>query len=223
MYMELYFVITILIITLIFTGLLILYNGINKLDLAMLFVLILVMIFMFYGYSSPDVIYVKSDIDNNDYLVRDLPDKNIACNMLAQIRQNMLKINDYLKVNKEKYKEHADYINNLNNKIENSIIMESGENAVYTSYSVNKGEQIVFCLRSRSDSTGTLHDMNLLMYVVLHEMSHVACPEYGHTDLFKQIFNFITQRAMEIDLYNKIPFNQTPTEYCGLMITESIV
>lgn len=220
--MELYFILTILIITLIFISLLIIKNGINKFDLVMMFLLILIVIIIIYGYNNDDVIYVRSDIDNNDYLVRDMPDKNIACNMLAKIRQNMIKINDNLMTNIEKYKEHAEYINNLNIKIKDSVIMESGKNAVYTSYSVNKGDQIVFCLRSRSD-TDKLHDMNLLMYVVLHEMSHVACPEYGHTELFKKIFNFITQRAIEMELYTKIPFNQTSVEYCGLMITESIV
>ena len=30
-----------------------------------------------------------------------------------------------------------------------AIVLESSEDSVYTSYSVNKGEEIVFCLRSR--------------------------------------------------------------------------
>ena len=185
-----------------------------------IFALLITIIFSLYG--SSDMVYVTSTIDNNQYMVRDLPDKIIACNMLAQIRKNMLTLNEYLKKNKNNYKEHASYIENLNNKIEHSIIVESGENAVYTSYSINKGDQIVFCLRSRQE-TDKLHDINLLMYVVLHEMSHVACPEYGHTDLFKKIFNFLTLRAMELNLYSKISFNTNPVEYCGLKITESIV
>ena len=88
-------------------------------------------------------------------------------------------------------------------------------------YSVNKGEQIVFCLRSKN--TGKLHSLNLVMYVALHEMAHVACPEYGHTKLFKKIFAFFTKTAIEMGIYERIPFNQRPEEYCGLTITDSII
>src|SRR5438445_471854 len=79
------------------------------------------------------------------------------------------------------------YIEQLKERMSNVIISESSENNGYTSYSINKGEQIVFCLRSKKDNNH-LHDLNLLMYVALHEMAHVACPEIGHTDLFKEIF-----------------------------------
>jgi hypothetical protein len=69
-----------------------------------------------------------------------------------------------------------------------------------------------------------LHDINLMMYVVLHEISHVACPVYdNHGPLFKKIFAFITNAAIKIGLYTKINFGTQPEEYCGLMITDSIV
>ena len=65
--------------------------------------------------------------------------------------------------------------------------------------------------------------MNLVMYVVLHEMAHIACPEYGHTQLFKQIFAFFAETAIKINLYEKINFNENPSEYCGLTVTDSII
>ena len=134
----------------------------------------------------------------------------------------MHKLSDHLSNNKEKYKEYSAYIDQLHEKIQNSIIMENSDNGVYTSYSLNKGEQIVFCLRSRK-TKDQFHDLNLVMYVVLHEMSHVACPEYGHGDLFKYIFAFMTQNAIELNLYNKIDFSNNPTEYCGMIINASII
>ena len=57
-----------------------------------------------------------------------------------------------------------------------------------TSKKINKGEEIVFCLRSIPDNK--LHNINELMYVAIHEIAHVGCPEIGHTSLFKKI-NFI--------------------------------
>ena len=41
---------------------------------------------------------------------------------------------------------------------------------------------------NQSKILNEIHDMNTLIYVVIHEMAHVACPEYGHTKLFKEIF-----------------------------------
>ena len=61
------------------------------------------------------------------------------------------------------------------------------------------------------------------MYVALHEISHLACKEIGHTQLFKDIFEFIVIQAIEINLYKKIDFEENPTEYCGMTLTSSII
>jgi predicted metal-dependent hydrolase len=169
--------------------------------------------------------YVKSDIDNKFYLVRSVPDKQQAANVLARLRNNVLTLADYLYKNRDQkeYSEYVQYIDRLHSKANSITIIESTQDSIYTSYSVNKGEQIVFCLRSRKNAN-MLHDINLMMYVVLHEISHVACPIYdNHGPLFKKIFAFITNAAIKIGLYTKINFGSQPEEYCGLMITDSIV
>ena len=142
--------------------------------------------------EKSEVKYVKSKIDGEEYLVRDVHDKQEASDLLAKIKRNMFKLKDHLLENKNKdeYKEYSEYIDQLNTRISGVVINESTPDSTYTSYSVNKGEQIVFCLRSKYDSS--IHDLNLLMYVAIHEMAHVACPEYGHTDLFKKIFAFMS-------------------------------
>ena len=169
--------------------------------------------------------YIKSNIDNNFYLVRDNIDKQRAANILAKMRQNVIKLSDYLYNNIENSsnKEYKEYIIRLHDRINDIVIVESTQDSIYTSFSVNKGEKIVFCLRSKKD-INNLHDINLMMYVILHEISHVACPIYdNHGPLFKKIFAFITSNAINIGIYNKINFDQNNEEYCGLMITNSIV
>ena len=173
-------------------------------------------------YNNNNFVYVQSTVDDNFYRVRDLEDKQIASDMLAKIKKNILTLTTYLYENKEDYPEFEPYIEQLNNKIKNVVVVESPENSIYTSYSVNKGEQIVFCLRSRKVKN-KLYQLNLLMYVVLHEMAHVACPEYNHTPLFKKIFAFLTIMAIRLGLYHKIDFYNNPVEYCGLLITDSII
>ena len=195
-----------------------------KLFVFILFIMI-VIIMCYFRVTNPDMTYVQSDVDNLFYLVRNVHDKNEACNTLARVRQNAIKLSDYLyqHINDDDIKKYKDYIIRLHERIRSIIILESTQDSLYTSYSVNKGEQIVFCLRSRK-LFNKLHDVNLMMYVVLHEISHVACPIYdNHGPLFKEIFKFITENAIKIGIYQKINFAQNHEEYCGLNITDSIV
>lgn len=193
-----------------------------KLKEFLVIIILIISVIIFIKISKGDVIYVLSDIDQEYYLVRDVKDKQEAANLLARIRQNINSLVVHLNTNINKYKDNTKYIKQLTNRINGSIINESSADSSYTSYSVNKGEQIVFCIRSKR-STSLMHSLNLMMYVTLHELAHVACPEYGHTLLFKQIFTFLTKVAVELGMYKKINFSTNPTEYCGLMIRDSII
>jgi hypothetical protein len=99
--------------------------------------------------------------------------------------------------------------------------METPGDEKYTSYTVNKGEKIYFCLRSKV--LNEIHDMNTLLYVVIHEMAHVACPEYGHTPLFYSIFRFLLQVSIKIGIYKDVDYRFKPQEYCGMTINEYIL
>jgi hypothetical protein len=170
------------------------------------------------------MISIKSDIDNKEYRVRDEEDKFQACNILAKISQNMKLLVIYLNNHKEDkgFIENKEYINRLVDKIDYIILNESSKDDIYTSYSINKGEEIIFCVRSRKNND--IHNMNLMMYVALHELAHVACPIYdNHGPLFKQIFAFITRVSIDIGIYKKIDFDTNPTEYCGMTIDASII
>ena len=66
-----------------------------------------------------------------------------------------------------------------------NVIKEGIDNPSYTSYTINKGQEMAVCLRSKNDKK--IHDINEIMYVIIHEISHIACPELGHTKLFLKI------------------------------------
>lgn len=195
-----------------------------------LFILTLIIvafaIYFYFHYTYPDMTYVKSDIDGEYYLVRNVEDKNQAANMLGKIRQDILKLSNYLEKNKNnnEYKEMKLYIEALYKKAPDIIIVESTADSQYTSYAVNKGEQIVFCLRSKvTENIGKLHTLNLVTYVVLHEISHCASPTYGHNEEFKKVFAFLTKEAIKLGIYEKINFGSDPREYCGMTISDSII
>lgn len=195
---------------------------INKPQKVGVVVIVLIILVIFVRLVGSEINYVKATLDNNDYLVRNLPDNKQAANMLAQIKQNIHSLINYLNEHHEQFKEYQEYLTQLNDRIKNVVISESSDDNQYTSYSVNKGEEIVFCLRSRVDKN-KFHGLNLIMYVALHELAHVACPEFGHTPLFKKIFSFLTTIGINIGIYHKIDFDSHPTEYCGLTIADSIV
>lgn len=179
-------------------------------------------LYYIYYHKKPKLEAMKSNIDGKTYLVLNKKNKQIATDVLAIVMNNIILLTNHLYKNISKYKDYENYIIKLNDKI-NDINLEEGSNeSSYTSYTINKGEQMIFCLRSKK-SKDIIHDTNLIMYVALHEIAHIACPEYGHTELFKKIFAFFVQTSIDLGLYNKIDFNNNPTEYCGLTINASIV
>lgn len=182
-------------------------------------IFLLIAIYVICKLEKYEVKYVKSTVDGTEYLVRDESDKQDAADLLANINNNIHTLVTFM-VNKNDEK-NRQYVTQLSKGLQNVVISESNANSSYTSYSVNKGEQIVFCLRSKY--TNNLHDINLLMYVAIHELAHVGCPEYGHTKLFKEIFAYFCKCAIEAGVYSKIEFGSWPREYCGLIISESII
>lgn len=77
------------------------------------------------------------------------------------------------------------------------------------SYTINK-TRIYMCLK---DEYGNYYDDNSLMFVLLHELSHVICKSIGHTNEFQNIFNDILLEASKAGIYNpRIPMVQ---KYCG--------
>ena len=66
------------------------------------------------------------------------------------------------------------------------------------SYTINK-EKIFLCLKDKNDE---YYDTNMLIYVLLHEISHSLCDEVGHTKKFNDIFNALLKEAIKRDIYD---------------------
>ena len=194
-----------------------------------IFLLCFIFIFKYLYYN--EVCYVES-FDQKSYLVRNLPDKKDAAKMLANIRSKLISFIDelILEAEKENLEEESEdtelienyqYIKMIRKRLPNSIIKESSANSEYTSYSINKGEQLVFCLRSKTNNK--LHNINDIMYVAVHEIAHIGCPEIGHTQLFKNINKFLLERAVKKGLYKFENYRKTQKEYCGITLTSNIL
>jgi len=176
---------------------------------------------MFIGYmyidnNNNEVAYVVSGFDNQKYLVRNLSDNGDAADLLARTKGKLLKLCEYLKENYE----NKDGISQLLDRFNPNSITEAGKNTKYTSYSVNKGEKIVLCLRSR-DEQEQLIDDNTLMFVALHELAHIMTKSIGHTKEFWRNFKFLLKRAIELNIYQNEDYNSQPKPYCGIMVSDT--
>ena len=167
-------------------------------------------------YFSNEVEYVTSTVDQQTYLVQSLPDKQAAADLIARIRGKLEQFVDHLKKN---FSEDV-RVERIQENFRSDKISEGSKNSKYTSYSINKGEKIVLCIRSK-DQQKKLVDLNTMMFVVLHELAHIATKSIGHTPEFWDNFKWILKEAVNTGVYKSQDFNNKPVEYCGIQITDN--
>jgi hypothetical protein len=163
-----------------------------------------------------EVEYVKSPVDGREYLMRRLPDRQEAADMMANINAKLIRLVEHLVA---KFPNNP-VVNQLYRNYNPDVLSEGGVELGYTSYSVNKGEKIILCLRQRDHS---LVQENIVMYVAIHELSHLATDEIGHTKKFWENFKWILQEAVSIGIYKKVDFDNQPQKYCGISISSSVI
>lgn len=169
-----------------------------------------------YEAQNADMIYVTSNLDNRQYLVRNRHDKKEASDMLATIRSNMLKLVSYLKENFIS----DERVQLLVNRFNPDVIQESLPNSSQTSYSLDKGRKIVFCLRSK-DEKQEFVDMNTMMFVAIHEMAHVMTKDIGHTENFWDNMRFLLKKGIKCGVYTSVDYSKNPVRYCGVVVSNS--
>jgi hypothetical protein len=175
-------------------------------------VILLMYLMKHYG----EVEYVRSSSDNKEYLVRNLSDKQQAADLLASVTKDLQRLVQHMLA---KYPERETAQQLYKNFNPNSI-SEGSVDSGYTSYSVNKGEKIIICIRQKNKS---FVDKNTVMYVAVHELGHLMTKEIGHTPSFWENFKFLLSEAVLIGLYKKVDFDKKPAEYCGISITGSVI
>lgn len=114
-----------------------------------------------------------------------------------------------LQYNKEMFR-HDDKITELKYRV-GKVFPLVNELEIYVgekSYTINK-EKIFLCLKDKNEK---YYDSNMLVYVLLHELSHVLNDEVGHGAKFQQIFNEVLDKATEAGIYD--PNKPLIQNYC---------
>ena len=185
------------------------------------FVLI-IFLFMYIKRGSTEVTMVKSKTDGQNYLVQNKKDKQQAAELLANIKIKLKNLVSKLSTEHNNHKDcgNCSGIKRLTERFQPDRISEGSQDKSYTTYTLNKGEKIVFCLRTR-DTNDNLHGLNLLAFVAIHELAHIMTLSTGHTPEFQKNFEFLLTEAVKFGLYNPENFRQNPTNYCGIPVTDT--
>ena len=181
------------------------------------FLLFFLSIFVFFIimnklYKKSDVLSVRSSIDNQVYVVRKLPDAKQAADKLAMVNQNVLRLIASLSNNTR------DGVDDLTRNYNPSTLSETVVGSKYTSYSLNKGEKIALCIRKKDDNL-TFENENTVIFVAIHELSHIMTESVGHEKEFWDNMGFLLEKAHELDIYEPVDYNENNIDYCGMEIT----
>lgn len=181
--------------------------------------ILLISLYVYGEHYTNEVEYVKSNVDNMYYLVRNMADKQDAANLLSRVN---IRIKKFLKYLRSKYFNNPDILRLFRNYNEHQI-SESIPSSKYTSYSINKGEKIIFCIRQRDANNEKLMDINTMMFVAIHELSHLMSISIGHTDEFWNNMKFLIKESLQCPdkIYQYVPYHIKPQRYCGTMITDT--
>ena len=193
-------------------------------------IIIILSILLIYELSglSLNTITECSNNDGNCYKISaDFSSKTYqqAANELARINEYNANFITYLR---NKYL----WVNNSNEKmkaitlklIENynpDVLRENNPNNINnTSYVLEKGKVVAFCLREKESGNDNFEDPEMLIFVNLHEISHLAMSFHDpqHGDEFWETFKLIINEAIAAGMYEPKNWANNPKKYCGLRV-----
>ena len=182
-------------------------------------ILAIILYFSITYYNNRNHTYVKAD-DGNQYRVQITEDNKESANLLSDAITRVKTLLDHLKKSESQDIRTKTLLSRFNpdNITENDPQeMKSG----VTSYTVNKGEKIVVCLRQRNNN---FVEINTLMYVIIHELAHICdLTSQQHDEKFWNNFEWLLEHAVNIGIYNYVDYSKDKEQYCGMNITSNVL
>lgn len=175
-------------------------------------IIMVVLLVAFSWLENFNTVEVKSSLDGNEYNVQeDLHCPKCAADLLAKVNQNTKRLIKLLDPKDPRTQR-------IKNRYNPENVFEGRPNGGSdTSYSLNKGQKIVYCLRSARNAD-KLHDLNLVQYVAIHELGHLASTGWGHGPEFRTNFSWLLREANKHGIWRYENYRRYPKEYCGIMI-----
>jgi hypothetical protein len=192
----------------------------NREDYLVYAIILVVICAAAYFYLKDEEFQLKcivSTLDGNKYCVREREKLQDAADLLARTSDNCKKLVDYCNA------EHPDKpcVKRLVAGFNPQKFMETLPTSEYTAYSENKGEKLAFCLNKTKQGEDNMIDEHTLMFVAVHELSHIATESIGHKKEFWDNFKFLLECAKEAGIHDPMDYKKKPTEYCGMKIRDN--
>jgi len=189
-------------------------------------------------YKSIREPFTSITVGSNAYKVHeDLENPTLAAETMAKLNQTAKKLINHLNetyidnptgLNAIKPKYRAIVHEGIKSLTKNFVTANMEENIPErsngdTSYVIDKGDVFAMCLRDphNNNKVEGNNKFNALVFVLIHEMSHLFTSTYGHDDLFWANFRFLLQEAIKDGLYIGIDYKKDRSPYCGIVISYS--
>jgi len=171
-------------------------------------------------YRNSDEFQLKciiSNVDGNKYCVREREKLQAAADLLANVTDKCKKLVSYM----DKHHHAEERVQRLVVGYNPQRIVETLPTSEYTAYSENKGEKLAFCLNKSKENNENLIDESTLMFVAIHELSHVMTKSIGHKSEFWENFKYLLENAKAAGLHNPVDYKKEKRQYCGMNINDN--
>ena len=193
----------------------------NQSDILGYFIVGVVIVVCIYVYiDNADSFQLKcivSTVDGNKYCVREREKLKQAADLLAKMTEKCKQLVVFVG---KKYPEQEN-VKRLVDGFNPKKIMETLPTSSYTAYSENKGEKLAFCLNKKKEDNNQLIDESTLLFVAIHELSHIMTKSIGHKTEFWANFKFLLENAKEAGIHTPVDYKKSPQEYCGMKIHDN--
>ena len=136
----------------------------------------------------------------------------VVCCVYKQLEEYHLKddpkLKELYKIFSDFFKQDRYWTGNLSSLNNRNIMKETELFRGEKSYTINKS-RVYLCLKDENDR---YYSINMLIYVLAHEYSHVICNSIGHTDEFHAIFEQLLVELADAKIYD--PSQTIIPDYC---------
>ena len=151
------------------------------------------------------LVWVTSPLTAKSYRVKPLPDRQAAADRLAEME---LRLRAFLDAAEALVPGDA-RIQNVRRRWNGTLAETPGGDDI--AYSIGK-DSVYVCVR---DAAGRIDDLNTSMFVLVHELGHVATDDWGHPPVFWRNMKFLLELAERTGLYVYQDFDKGKVTYCG--------
>jgi len=155
--------------------------------------------------------WVQSDLTGKKYYVKNMPAAAAVADRLAFME---LRIREFL-VRAREYAPGDHRLANIARRWNGTLAETPNDEDV--AYSIAK-DAISVCVRG---SDGALEAENTTMFVLLHELAHIATDKYGHPPEFWANMRFLLELAEATGTYKYQDFDSQIISYCGRKLAAS--